>query len=165
MLWKCCTQFVSKFGNSAVATRLEKVSFHFNLKERHCKRMFKLLHNYTHLTCCDSWGRKESDLTERLNWTELKINSATVSTVSSSLCYEVMGLDAMILVFWMLSSQLTFSLSSFTFIKRLSSFSLLSAIRVCHLCIWGYWYFSPQSWFQLALHPAQCFSWCTLHIG
>ena len=23
------------------------------------------------LACCDSWGRKESDVTERLNWTEL----------------------------------------------------------------------------------------------
>ena len=22
--------------------------------------------------CCDSWGRRESDTTERLNWTELK---------------------------------------------------------------------------------------------
>ena len=22
------------------------------------------------LACCDSWGRKESDTTERLNWTE-----------------------------------------------------------------------------------------------
>ena len=21
--------------------------------------------------CCDSWGREESDMTERLNWTEL----------------------------------------------------------------------------------------------
>ena len=30
--------------NSAVATGLEKVSFHFNLKERQCQRMFKLLH-------------------------------------------------------------------------------------------------------------------------
>ena len=25
------------------------------------------------LVCCDSWGRKESDTTERLNWTELNI--------------------------------------------------------------------------------------------
>ena len=25
------------------------------------------------LVCCDSWGRKESDTTERLNWTELMI--------------------------------------------------------------------------------------------
>ena len=25
------------------------------------------------LACCDSWGSKESDTTERLNWTELKV--------------------------------------------------------------------------------------------
>ena len=31
--------------NSAVATGLEKVSFHYNLKERQCQRMFKLPHN------------------------------------------------------------------------------------------------------------------------
>ena len=40
------------------------------------------------------------------------------------------GLDAMILVFWMLSFKPTFSLSFFTFIKRLFSSSSLSAIRV-----------------------------------
>ena len=33
-----------------VATGLEKVSFHSNLKERQCQRMLKLLHNCTHLT-------------------------------------------------------------------------------------------------------------------
>ena len=38
--------------------------------------------------------------------------------------------DIMILVFWMLSFKPTFSLSSFTFIKRLFSSSSLSAIRV-----------------------------------
>ena len=43
---------------------------------------------------------------------------------------EVMGPDAMILVFWMLSFEPTFSLSSFTLIKRLFSSSSLSAIRV-----------------------------------
>ena len=58
-----------------------------------------------------------------------KIKSVTVSIVSSSICHEVMGLDAMILVFWMLSFKPTFSLSTFTFIKRLFT-SLLSAIRV-----------------------------------
>ena len=26
------------------------------------------------LACCASWGRKESDTTERLNWTELKVS-------------------------------------------------------------------------------------------
>ena len=37
--------------NSAVATGLEKVSFHSNPKERQCQRMLKLLHNCTHLIC------------------------------------------------------------------------------------------------------------------
>ena len=36
--------------NSAVAAGLEKVSFHSNSKERQCQRMFKPLHNCTHLT-------------------------------------------------------------------------------------------------------------------
>ena len=36
--------------NSAVATGLEKVSFHSNPKERQCQRMFKPLHNCIHLT-------------------------------------------------------------------------------------------------------------------
>ena len=36
--------------NSAMGTRLEKVSFHFNPKERQCQRMLKLPHNCTHLT-------------------------------------------------------------------------------------------------------------------
>ena len=57
------------------------------------------------------------------------MKSVTVSTVSLSICHEVMGLDAMILVFLMLRFKPTFSLSSYTFIKKLFS-SSLSAIRV-----------------------------------
>ena len=53
-----------------------------------------------------------------------KIKSVTVSTVSPSTCHGVMGPDVMILVFWMLSFKPTFSLSSFTLIKRLFSFLL-----------------------------------------
>ena len=37
--------------NSAMATGLEKVSFHSNPKERQCQRMLKLPHICTHLTC------------------------------------------------------------------------------------------------------------------
>ena len=58
-----------------------------------------------------------------------KIKSVTVSTTFPSICHEVMKLDAMNLVFWILSFKPTFSLFSFTFIKRLFS-SLLLAIRV-----------------------------------
>ena len=59
-----------------------------------------------------------------------KIKSVTVSIVCPSISHEVMGSDAMILVFWMLSVEPAYSLFSFTFIKRLFSSSLLSAIRL-----------------------------------
>ena len=88
-----------------------------------------------------------------------------ISIVSPSFCHKVMGSDAMILVFWMLSFKPAFSLSSFTFIKRLFSSSSLSAVGCCHLHIWGYLYFSWWSWFQLVLHLAWHFTWYTLHIS
>ena len=37
--------------NSAMATRLEKVSFHSNPKENQCQRLFKLPYNCTHFKC------------------------------------------------------------------------------------------------------------------
>ena len=77
-------------------------------------------------------------------------------------CIPICGLDAMILVFWMLSFKLTFSLSSFTFIKRLFSSSPLSAIRVVSSAYLRLFIFL-KSWFQLVLHPTWHFSWCTLH--
>ena len=57
-----------------------------------------------------------------------KTEPATVSTFPPSIFHEVMGLDAMVLVFWMLSFKPAFPLSSFTFIKRLLSSSSLSAM-------------------------------------
>ena len=57
-----------------------------------------------------------------------KIKSVTVSIVSPYVCHEVMGLNAMILVFEMLSLRPAFSLSSFTFSKRLFSSSSLSGV-------------------------------------
>ena len=58
-----------------------------------------------------------------------KIKSLTVPIVFPYICHEVMRPDVMILVFQMLSFKPTFSLSSFTFVKRVLS-SLLSVIRV-----------------------------------
>ena len=48
-----------------------------------------------------------------------KIKSGSVSTFPPFICHEVMGPDAMILVFWMLSFKPAFSLSYFTFMKKL----------------------------------------------
>ena len=60
----------------------------------------------------------------------LEPRKITVSTFSPSICREVMGPDAMILVFLMLSFKPVFLLSSFTLFKKLFSSSSLSAIRV-----------------------------------
>ena len=64
-----------------------------------------------------------------------KIKSVTVYIFSQSICHEVMVLDTMILVFWILNFEPAFSLSSFTLIKRLFNSSLLLAIRVVSLAI------------------------------
>ena len=68
------------------------------------------------------------------------------------------------LCFWLLSFKPAFSLSSFTFIERLFSPLCFLPLGRHHLHIWGC-YFSQQSWFQLVIHPAWHFRWCTLHIS
>ena len=69
-----------------------------------------------------------------------KIKSVTVSTFYPSLCYEVMGPDAMILGFWVLSQLCHSPLWS------LSRGSLVPLhflpLKWYYLCIWGCWYFS-----------------------
>jgi len=59
-----------------------------------------------------------------------KRKSVTASTFPPSIYHEVIGPNAMILVFLNFNFKPAFSLSSFTLIKRLFSSSSLSAIRV-----------------------------------
>ena len=94
-----------------------------------------------------------------------KRKSVTTSTFSPSICHEVIGPDAMILVFFIFSFKLVVSLSSFILIKRVFSSSLLSPSEWSHSHIWSGWCFSCLSWFQLTTHPAQHFSWCAQRIG
>ena len=49
-VWKCCISMPANLENSAVATQLEKVSFHSSPKERQYQRMLKLPPSCTHLT-------------------------------------------------------------------------------------------------------------------
>ena len=60
------------------------------------------------------------------------MKSYIVSIFSPSICHEVMGPDAMVLVFLKVEFYFkpVFLLSSFTFIKRLFSSALLSTVRV-----------------------------------
>ena len=41
------------------------------------------------LVCCDSWGRKESDTTERLNWTELKVQLNLTWSMKDMLWFQL----------------------------------------------------------------------------
>ena len=79
-----------------------------------------------------------------------KIKSVTAFIFSISTYHEVMGPDAMILFFLMLSFKLDFSLSSRGSLVPLHFLPL----EWYQLHIWGHWYFSWQSLFQLGIHPA-----------
>ena len=64
-----------------------------------------------------------------------KIKSVTISIFSPSTFHEAMKLDAMILDFLMLNFKPTFSLSFFTFIKRLLVLLCFLPFGWCHLHI------------------------------
>ena len=94
-----------------------------------------------------------------------KKNSVAVSIFSPSVYHEVMGLNAVILVFWMLSFKPALSLSSFTLIKRLFSSSSFSAIRVIPSACLRLLISLPTILFKPVIHPVQHFSWCTLRVS
>ena len=90
------------------------MSLHFNMLSR---LVITFLPRSKHLSI--SWLQSPSAVILEPR----KIKSATVSSVSPSICHEVMGPDAMILVFWNLSFKPTFSLSSWLllyFLKKVS---------------------------------------------
>ena len=62
----------------------------------------------------------------------LELRKIKSVTVSPCICHEVMGPDAMILVFWMLHFKPTFSLSSFAFIEHLKLYNW------CHSLLLGW---------------------------
>ena len=68
-------------------------------------------------------------------------------------------------VFWMLSFKPTFSLSSFTFIKRFFVFSSLSAISVVSSAYLRLLIFLPEILIPACASFSLMFSWCTLHIS
>ena len=88
-----------------------------------------------------------------------KIKFVTISIVSPPICHEAMGF------FWMMSFKPGFS----TLLSLSSRGSIVLPFlphRWCHLRVWCIsviCIFSLQSWVPLVLHPAQHFTWCTLH--
>ena len=86
-----------------------------------------------------------------------KIKCFTVSIISPSICHEMIEPDAMIIVVWMLNFEQAFSLSSFTFIKRLFSSSSLSAIRVVSSAYLRYFIFLPVILIPACASSSQAF--------
>ena len=83
-----------------------------------------------------------------------KIKSVTSSTFYPSICCEVMGPDAMIFIFWMLSFKPAFLLTSFTFIRGSLVPLHFLPLRWYHLHIWDYWSSFLQFWSQPLIDPA-----------
>ena len=94
-----------------------------------------------------------------------KIKTVIVSIVSPSIYHELMRLDAMILVFWMLSFKPAFSVSSFTFIKTLFNSFPLSASRVVSSAHLRLLIFLLVIFIPACDYPAWHIKWCTLHIS
>ena len=94
-----------------------------------------------------------------------KIKSLTVSIVSPSIWNEVIGPDVIIFIFWMLSFKPAFSLSSFTFIKRLFSSSSLSVVRVVLSAYLRWLIFLPAILIPACASSNRHLAGCTLHIS
>ena len=101
LLAKCCLCFLIHCLDCHSFSSKKQVSFNFMAT----------------VTVCSDFGAQENKICHLFQF-------------FPHFCHKVMGLDAMILVFCILSFKPTFSLLSFPFIKRLFSSSSLSTIRV-----------------------------------
>ena len=110
-LWKCCTQYASKFGKLSSGHKTGKGQFSFQSKKRQCQKMLKLPHNCTHkwhptpvllpgkshgrrtLVGCSPGGREESDTTERLHFHfHFHALDKEMATHSSVLAWRIPGM-------------------------------------------------------------------------
>ena len=78
------------------------------------------------------------------------IKSVTVSFASASICHEVMGLDVMVFVFWMLSFKPAFSLSYVLYLKKKKKETSFIGD------FWKEWILFLQLEFHLRIYPRSC---------
>ena len=69
------------------------------------------------LACCDSWGRKESDTTERLNWTELMLSTCISSVKLLFMPFALISTGALLFFSLFPKSAFHFHLLIHTFNK------------------------------------------------
>ena len=107
------------------------------------------------LACCDSWGRKESDTTERLIWSDLILHFYFVLSILYLLSFTFSCFMIWELVYEYIYENMRISLFFQWFFKKLLILSINYAIRLNFpppsICIaytwWGIWryldWFSP----------------------
>ena len=66
-LMRVCTYSVVWYNTQVLSFTFFLIIYQMNLRE-----LWEAAEDRGAWQCCDSWGRKESDMTEQLNWTELK---------------------------------------------------------------------------------------------
>ena len=69
-------------------TKNEMAGWHHQLDGREFRWTLGVGNGQRGLVCCDSLGRKESDMTEQLNWTELIVLWGQVCRYSDTFCHN-----------------------------------------------------------------------------
>ena len=64
----------------------EMIGWHHRLNGREFGQALGVGDGQGGLACCDSWGRKESDTTERLNWTEWSLALLDLELAVTQIC-------------------------------------------------------------------------------
>ena len=102
------------------------------------------------LACCKSWGCKESDMTERLNWTELKWVTTVTERTTWDCPFSYFLIDHSLSIDWFLSVY-TFYCNSWQRILDLTSFSSLNLISLL--------YYSNEIFHQNHKWTPSCLVW------
>ena len=105
----------------------EMVGWHHRLDEREFEQAPGVGDGQGSLACCSPWGRKESDTTERLNWTESHL------TTPPSLIHQCYVLDTIfyyLILFYLLYSTYYYVKLYLFICLLLYCLSLLSKIQV-----------------------------------
>ena len=107
------------------------------------------------LVCCDSWGGKESDMTELLNWTDLNEYGT-----GQWLCLTWSGLDPgfymMPLGLWFVSSKLFLSLPISWQVLSIWQWDRITTGSHSQECF----YHRSKFWGDLLLNPLLGLCWC-----
>ena len=116
------------------------------------------------LACCGSWCRKELDMTERLNWTEMThqdmiiCNNGTKIYFIKNFFSERWEVD--VILKFLITMPIIFMFQEFSILKKPSLFPIWNGRNLKMSCIHspGLTYCEP--WAQFSLKLSNIWSWC-----